>query len=68
MNIEAGPDRQTDRVRLPPGGFQMKASMLVAPRKFEIREIPDPKPVEGQVLVKVKCVGVCGTDVAVYRG
>jgi 2-desacetyl-2-hydroxyethyl bacteriochlorophyllide A dehydrogenase len=46
----------------------MKASMLVAPRKFEIREIPDPKPVEGQVLVKVKCVGVCGTDVAVYRG
>jgi len=36
--------------------------------KFEIREIPDPRPAEGQVLVKVKCVGVCGTDVAVYRG
>lgn len=46
----------------------MKASILVAPTKFEIREIPDPKPSEGQVVVKVKCVGVCGTDVAVYRG
>jgi 2-desacetyl-2-hydroxyethyl bacteriochlorophyllide A dehydrogenase len=46
----------------------MKASILIAPKKLEIREIPDPRPSEGQVLVKVKCVGVCGTDVAVYRG
>jgi 2-desacetyl-2-hydroxyethyl bacteriochlorophyllide A dehydrogenase len=46
----------------------MKASILIAPTKFEIREIPDPKPAENQVVVKVKCVGVCGTDVAVYRG
>jgi len=46
----------------------MKASILIAPKKLEIREISDPRPSAGQVLVKVKCVGVCGTDVAVYRG
>ncbi len=46
----------------------MKASILVAQKQLEIREIPCPKPSEGQALVKVKCVGVCGTDVLVYRG
>ncbi|MGA2989340.1 MAG: alcohol dehydrogenase catalytic domain-containing protein [Candidatus Korobacteraceae bacterium] len=46
----------------------MKASILVAPGKLEIRDVPDPKPSEGQVLLKVNCVGICGTDVAVYRG
>ncbi len=46
----------------------MKASILVAPGKLEIREVPDAKPAAGQVLLKVSCVGICGTDVAVYRG
>jgi len=46
----------------------MKASVMVAPEKLEFRDVPDVKPSEHQVVIKVKCVGVCGTDVAVYRG
>jgi 2-desacetyl-2-hydroxyethyl bacteriochlorophyllide A dehydrogenase len=46
----------------------MKASILMAPGKLELRDVPDPQISDGQVLVKVSCVGICGTDVSVYRG
>jgi 2-desacetyl-2-hydroxyethyl bacteriochlorophyllide A dehydrogenase len=46
----------------------MKASILAAPGKLELRDVPDPEVSEGRVLVKVSCVGICGTDVSVYRG
>jgi 2-desacetyl-2-hydroxyethyl bacteriochlorophyllide A dehydrogenase len=45
----------------------MKASVLVAPEKLELREVPDLKPSQGELLIRVKCVGICGTDVQVYR-
>ncbi|MGA2989733.1 MAG: alcohol dehydrogenase catalytic domain-containing protein [Candidatus Korobacteraceae bacterium] len=45
----------------------MKASVLVAPEKLELRELPDLKPAQREIVIKVKCVGICGTDVQVYR-
>jgi L-iditol 2-dehydrogenase len=45
----------------------MKAALLVAPRQYEVREVPDPKaPVDGLVL-KVGACGVCGSDLRRWR-
>ena len=46
----------------------MKAALLVEPRKIEIRDLPVPMPREGEVLVRVREAGICGTDFAKYRG
>lgn len=41
----------------------MKAAFLAAREKIDIRDVPVPSPGEGEVLVRVKHVGVCGSDV-----
>ena len=46
----------------------MKAAVWVSANKLEIKEIPEPKPKEGEVLIKVLGCGVCGTDVHIYAG
>ncbi len=46
----------------------MKAALLVGPQKIEIRDLPVPVPREGEVLVRVREAGICGTDFAKYRG
>lgn len=46
----------------------MRAAFLTAIRQFEIRNIPDPGIVNAtDVLVRVRMVGVCGSDVHYYR-
>lgn len=46
----------------------MTAAVLVRPGAFEIQTVPVPKIGPGDVLIKVARVGVCGTDVHIYRG
>jgi L-iditol 2-dehydrogenase len=46
----------------------MKALMWLGKDKFEIKDIPIPKLDNDQVLVKVKKVGLCGTDVHITQG
>lgn len=46
----------------------MRAAMLVGPQQIEIRDLPVPVPREGEVLVRVRMAGICGTDFAKYRG
>ncbi|MGE0021706.1 MAG: galactitol-1-phosphate 5-dehydrogenase [Draconibacterium sp.] len=41
----------------------MKALVLTEYNKFEIQEVPLPAIQPGEVLVKVKAVGICGSDV-----
>ena len=50
------------------GDCALKACVLTEPGKLEIVERDIRPPGEGEVLVKVECVGICGTDIAVYRG
>jgi len=45
----------------------MKAMYLVRPGNIVEKEIKIPVPKEGEVLVKVKAVGVCGSDVHYYE-
>ena len=46
----------------------MKAIVISNPNEIEIREIPMPEVKEGEALLKVKYVGICGADVASYTG
>ncbi|KAL4259857.1 zinc-containing alcohol dehydrogenase family protein [Pleurotus pulmonarius] len=46
----------------------MKALWYNAPRDFEIRQVPIPKPGDDDVLLKVACCGVCGTDGHIHEG
>lgn len=46
----------------------MLQQVMTAPGKIEFREIPTPEPGEGQVLVKIMEIGVCGSDIHVYHG
>lgn len=46
----------------------MKAAVCTGIGQIEIRDVPTPRPGPGEVLVKVRSVGVCGSDVDGYRG
>src|SRR6266567_5143474 len=47
----------------------MRAMVLVEPRRpLELRELADPQPRPGQVLVRVLACGVCRTDLHVADG
>src|SRR5690242_2976055 len=46
----------------------MRAVVLDRPRKLAIREVPDPVPGKGQVLVDVAACGVCRTDLQIMSG
>ncbi|MBL8178087.1 MAG: alcohol dehydrogenase catalytic domain-containing protein [Bryobacterales bacterium] len=44
----------------------MIAAELVAPRQFQLKELPIEDPGPGQVQVRVKSVGICGSDLHYY--
>ena len=44
----------------------MKAMRLYAPRDMRLEEVPAPEPGPGEVLVRMRAVGVCGSDVHYY--
>jgi len=46
----------------------MKALVCVQPGKFEYREIPDPVPQPGHTILRIKRVGICGTDLHAFEG
>ena len=46
----------------------MKAALYKGPNKIVIGEIPIPEPKENEIQVKVGSVGICGTDVHLYKG
>lgn len=46
----------------------MKAFFITAPGKTEIRQIGRPVPAGGEVLLRVRMVGLCGSDLNTFRG
>jgi threonine dehydrogenase-like Zn-dependent dehydrogenase len=46
----------------------MRAFVVTAPRELAVLELPDPVPAEGEALIEVARVGVCGTDVELWAG
>lgn len=45
----------------------MRASVLIKPGQIEIQTRPIPSPAPDEVLVRIACVGVCGSDIHYYR-
>ena len=41
---------------------------MTAPREASVREVADPVPAAGELLVDVERVGICGTDIELYTG
>jgi len=46
----------------------MKAAVFTAPFRIEIREVPEPEVGPGEVKIKVKAAGICGSEVHAYNG
>jgi len=45
----------------------MRGVVFLGDRRAEVREFPMPEPGPGQVLVRLRCAAVCGSDLHVYR-
>ena len=45
----------------------MRAMFVHGPRDLRLGEMPKPEPGPGQVLVRVRAVGICGSDVHTYQ-
>lgn len=46
----------------------MKGLVYTAPEQLKIQEVPKPEPKKGEVLVKIRACGICGSDVHGYLG
>lgn len=46
----------------------MRAFVLTGPREASVRQVEEPEPGPGQVVVDVAGAGVCGTDVEFFTG
>ena len=46
----------------------MKVVKISQPGQFDIVEEPMPKPAAGEALLKIKCCGICGSDLQTYTG
>jgi 2-desacetyl-2-hydroxyethyl bacteriochlorophyllide A dehydrogenase len=46
----------------------MRAIVLDRPGTFRVADVPDPVPDVDQVVVRVECCGICGTDLHILAG
>ena len=46
----------------------MKALVIKQPGEAEIRSVPDPIPAPGEVLLQIRRIGLCGSDLNSFRG
>ena len=46
----------------------MRALVLDHPGSFRVADVPDPTPQPAQIVVRVECCGICGTDLHILAG
>ncbi len=46
----------------------MRAVVVERPHLWQVADVPDPKPQEGEVVIAVSACGVCGTDRHIFEG
>ena len=46
----------------------MRAAFCSAPGVIELREVPDPTPGPGDIVLRVRACGICGSDLHWFRG
>jgi 2-desacetyl-2-hydroxyethyl bacteriochlorophyllide A dehydrogenase len=46
----------------------MKSMICEQPNQLVLREVPDPLFIEGHALIRIRQIGICGTDLHAYKG
>lgn len=46
----------------------MRAAVLVAPRRFEVQQVPRPEPDAKEVLIRIQGCGLCASNIPPYEG
>jgi L-gulonate 5-dehydrogenase len=46
----------------------MLSVVVDGPNKLALRELPEPQPAAGEVRVRVRYAGICGSDLHIYHG
>ena len=46
----------------------MRQAIMTKPGHIEFNDVPEPTPKAGEILLRVKKIGVCGTDIHVWHG
>ncbi len=46
----------------------MLQQVMTAPKEIAFRQVPRPEPGQGEILIKMMRIGVCGSDIHVYHG
>ncbi len=46
----------------------MKQAVMTEPGKIELREVAKPIPGPEEILIQIKRIGICGSDIHVYHG
>ena len=49
-------------------GYVMRQAVMTAPGVIEFRQVPRPAAGDGELLLRVRRIGVCGSDIHVYHG
>ena len=46
----------------------MRQAVMVSPGRIEFRNVPVPVPGSDEVLLEIKRIGICGSDIHVWHG
>ncbi len=46
----------------------MRAALYEGPGRFRTAEVPEPRPGAGEALLRMRRVGICGTDLHIFQG
>ncbi len=46
----------------------MRQAVMISPGKIVFKDIQEPKPGKGEVLIRIQRIGICGSDVHVWHG
>jgi NADPH2:quinone reductase len=65
MQIGHGPENQPS---FQSKAGEMRVAVLADPRRFEIRNVPIPRPAEREVRVRVEYCGICSSNLGPWKG
>ena len=49
-------------------GKTMLQQIMTAPKEITFKQVPIPEPLENQILLRIRRIGICGSDIHVYHG
>src|SRR3954469_17472357 len=62
------PARRSSSMAATPRDDAMKALVYTGTREMTYQEAPAPRPAQGEVLIRVDAVGICGSDMHAWHG